>query len=243
MSHWSEFYESRYASKQTGGLQRSVAFRNGEYARIDATLRELRPVDATTKVLDVGAGYATYLADADVTALDISASALEHSPRSRTVVGTADAIPFGDAMFDVVVCSQVLEHVPNWAKALTDMVRVLRPGGLLFVAVPNRYALMKRRYHELERLIDKSGHIHEFRESQLVFGLLERGLERIGSQGACYNLFWLGARLERSKFAGVAVRLMDRIPSQAIGRALISESRRRRHRLDGLSMEVWGFRP
>jgi SAM-dependent methyltransferase len=200
-------------------------------------------MDAATQVLDVGSGYATYLSDTDVTALDISAAALKNSPRARTVVGSADALPFDDRSFDVVVCSQVLEHVPDWSTAISEMVRVLRPGGLLFLAVPNRYALMKRRYHELERLIDHSGHIHEFREAQLVFALLERGLERIGSQGACYDLFWLGARLERSRLARFAVPIMDRLPPRVLGHALARESRRRRHRLNGLSLELWGFLP
>jgi ubiquinone/menaquinone biosynthesis C-methylase UbiE len=46
---------------------------------------------------------------------------------------TADstALPFEDASFDVVATAKMTHHIPNWQDALTEMLRVLKPGGYL----------------------------------------------------------------------------------------------------------------
>ncbi|MEX1173871.1 MAG: methyltransferase domain-containing protein [Chloroflexota bacterium] len=46
------------------------------------------------------------------------------------------AIPYPEASFDLVICSHVLEHVPNDRAAILEMRRVLRPGGLALIIVP-----------------------------------------------------------------------------------------------------------
>ena len=50
--------------------------------------------------------------------------------------GAADSIPAGDSSFDVVLCTQVLEHVPQPRDALQEFRRVLRSGGSLIATVP-----------------------------------------------------------------------------------------------------------
>ncbi len=52
-------------------------------------------------------------------------------------IGTAEAIPFPDHYFDMVTCQTVLVHVKDTAIALNEMLRVLKPGGLIAVAEPN----------------------------------------------------------------------------------------------------------
>ncbi|MFQ6183662.1 class I SAM-dependent methyltransferase [Sinorhizobium meliloti] len=47
------------------------------------------------------------------------------------------AIPFGDEKFDRVICSHVLEHVPDDRKGMSEMFRVLKPGGIAYVMVPS----------------------------------------------------------------------------------------------------------
>lgn len=46
-------------------------------------------------------------------------------------------LPFADNSFDYVYCSHVLEHVPDDSRALTELRRILRPGGIALVCVPH----------------------------------------------------------------------------------------------------------
>src|SRR5947209_5469031 len=56
--------------------------------------------------------------------------------RARCVGGDATAMPFDDGSFDRVIAAEVLEHVPADQRALAEIARVLRPGGMLAVTVP-----------------------------------------------------------------------------------------------------------
>jgi ubiquinone/menaquinone biosynthesis C-methylase UbiE len=55
----------------------------------------------------------------------------------RFEVGAAEALPFSDDSFDLVTCQTVLIHLPDPVRALAEMRRVLKPGGLLAVIEPN----------------------------------------------------------------------------------------------------------
>lgn len=54
--------------------------------------------------------------------------------------GCVEEIPFPDRSFDMVTCQTLLIHVPHVKNALEEMLRVLKPGGLLVVVEPNNYA-------------------------------------------------------------------------------------------------------
>ena len=56
--------------------------------------------------------------------------------RASAVCGDALGLPFPDASFDRVIAAEVLEHVGPDRSAMTELARVLRPGGILAVTVP-----------------------------------------------------------------------------------------------------------
>jgi methionine biosynthesis protein MetW len=97
-------------------------------------------------VLDLGCGDGTghgvWIAErvGSYRGADVSGSAIE-SARARgleaVVVEEAHRLPFGDGAFDVVVMSEVLEHLFAPQDALLEVRRVLRSGGLLIASVPN----------------------------------------------------------------------------------------------------------
>ena len=77
--------------------------------------------------------------DAEVVGLDFSAEAIEiakrNVPRAEFQQGDAQVLPFDDRSFDAVVCGYGVIHVPEPEKALSEMHRVLRPGGRLATSV------------------------------------------------------------------------------------------------------------
>jgi SAM-dependent methyltransferase len=74
------------------------------------------------------------------------------------------ALPFGDAVFDTVLCNEVLEHVPEPSRLLAEIAHVLRPGGVLLLTTPQTWGLHLEPYdfyrytkHGLCYLAEKSG--------------------------------------------------------------------------------------
>ncbi len=91
------------------------------------------------RMLDVAPDYGLYLwlqhqAQLDYTATDIDVSRYAHINGMRGADITA--LPFEDGTFDVILCSHVLEHVPDDAAAMAELYRVLRPGGHALLIAP-----------------------------------------------------------------------------------------------------------
>jgi SAM-dependent methyltransferase len=156
------------------------------------------PVGPGDRVLDMGCGggrhaFALYRRGADVVALDMDAAELKdvsamfgamaaegEVPEGATATalrGTAYGLPFADASFDRIIAAEVLEHLPDDRRAMGELFRVLKPGGLLAVTVPRWgpelvcWALSSA-YHEVE-----GGHVRIYRGSELVRRLAATGLE------------------------------------------------------------------
>jgi SAM-dependent methyltransferase len=117
---------------------------------------------AGLRVLDVGCGdrrYDTLLSSAaEIVGFDVPGN-----PRAD-VHGFIDAIPVEDASFDVVLCLQVLEHVPEPAAAVRELRRVVRPGGRVLASThgvypyhPNPEDLWRWTHAGLERLFRENG--------------------------------------------------------------------------------------
>ncbi len=97
---------------------------------------ELRLATCSGRVLDVGCGMQPYrcLIGPDVTEyVGLDRPGPLTSP---THVGSAESLPFDDGCFDVVLATQVYEHLPQPELAITEAVRVLAPGGRLIFTVP-----------------------------------------------------------------------------------------------------------
>ena len=119
-------------------------------------------------VLDAGCGtgYGTAeLADAaSVIATDISEKALAYAganfsrPGVHFVNAPCEALPFGEATFDLIAAFEVIEHLERWQDLLTEARRVLKSAGVLLVSTPN-----KAYYAEMRAKVGPNPfHCHEF---------------------------------------------------------------------------------
>jgi SAM-dependent methyltransferase len=75
-----------------------------------------------------------------VTKANETATSIGIDHRCRYVQGVAESLAFDDESFDLVTCQTLLIHVADVHAVIGEMVRVLRPGGLLLVAEPNNLA-------------------------------------------------------------------------------------------------------
>lgn len=150
-----------------------------------------------TRFIDVGAGagrhsYEALRRGADVIAFDLDAQELkgveemfgalevagEVPPTGTGSVqpGTILDMPYEDGSFDVVLASEILEHVPEDDQAISELVRILRPGGVLAVTVPRWLPervcwALSDEYHANE-----GGHIRIYRADELRAKVRDAGM-------------------------------------------------------------------
>jgi dolichol-phosphate mannosyltransferase len=92
------------------------------------------------RTLDVGCGSSVILQSLnDAVGLDVLANKLRYMRRYGVPLlrASVTALPVRSTSFDCVVCSQVIEHIPADPAILTELTRVLRPGGLLVLGTPD----------------------------------------------------------------------------------------------------------
>ena len=114
--------------------------------------RLLRRHAVPGRFLDVGTGTGLilrHLPPASV-GLDINprnmGKAKRYAPQSEVMQGDAEALPLQSNAFSTVLCTEVLEHLPNPEQAVAEIERVLVPGGVLIGSVPSQSPIWKLRF-------------------------------------------------------------------------------------------------
>ena len=145
------------------------------------------PLDSGDVVLDLGCGEGRHVISAYVEAdvhsigVDLSLQDLKttrdkftdfedaENPAKSFGLSSANALelPFADNTFDKIICSEVLEHIPDYRGALREIERVLKPGGLFSASVPRRWPekicwALSDAYYQVP-----GGHLRIFRSNEL----------------------------------------------------------------------------
>ncbi len=216
------------------------------------------------RLLDLGCGFGRHAFEAarrgaQVVALDAGADEVaqvravlggmveagELAPeqvRAGGVRADALALPFGDASFDRIVASEVLEHIVDDRLAMFELSRVLRPGGTMAVTVPRCGPevvnwFLSDAYHEVE-----GGHIRIYRRGELVRRVAAAGLRPTAkhhAHGLHAPYWWLRCLVGPANDANRAVaafhrflvwdiekrpwltRALERVLSPLIGKSLV----------------------
>lgn len=172
----------------------------------------LRPGD---RVLDVGTGFGRHAFEvarrgARVVALDFAPDEVLQTRATLGAMvadgeitldqvtgvlrGDATSLPFADGAFDAVITSEVLEHIQDDVSAITEMVRVLRPGGSFAATVPSWLPetinwKLSDQYHAPH---SPGGHVRIYTATELKAKLRAAGLELTGSHRAhaLHSPYW-----------------------------------------------------
>jgi 2-polyprenyl-3-methyl-5-hydroxy-6-metoxy-1,4-benzoquinol methylase len=121
------------------------------------------------KILDVGVGMGRLLKDyreLDKYGMDISTSYINYAQESNIncCISLVEDMPYKNDFFDIVTCTDVLEHVLDLYSAVKNILRVLKPGGILIVRVPYREDLT---WYLSEDCPYEYAHVRSFDENNL----------------------------------------------------------------------------
>jgi ubiquinone/menaquinone biosynthesis C-methylase UbiE len=173
------------------------------------------PVRPGQRVLDLGCGagrhaFEVYRRGGQVVAFDLDTAELSGvrgmigamraageagaGAGAGTVSGDGTRMPFGDGVFDRVIAAEVLEHVLDDQRAMNELARVLRPGGLAAITVPSWLPervcwALSQEYHQVP-----GGHVRIYTRVELEAKLARAGL-RVGGHHYAHGLhapyWWL----------------------------------------------------
>jgi SAM-dependent methyltransferase len=143
-----------------------------------------------------------------VTEIDVSyesCARLKQDSRQKFVAASLTAVPLADETVDLILCSEVLEHIVDDGRALDELKRVLAPGGWLLISVPTPPA------------VDDPAHVREgYTRDELSGMLAARGLEVIETRFCMRYMFRLvlnvwrrHERMRRGMICSLAI--LDRI--------------------------------
>jgi dolichol-phosphate mannosyltransferase len=151
------------------------------------------------RVLDVGCGSSRIIGAGRLVGLDIVLAKLRYARRygNPLVHGSIFALPFKDASFDCVICSEVIEHVPADQRVFSELERVLEPGGRLILGTPDydrwRWRALEWLYGRLAPGGYADEHITHYSRANLAAYLVSRGflIDAVGYVGGSEMIFGL----------------------------------------------------
>jgi SAM-dependent methyltransferase len=126
------------------------------------------------RLLDLGAGagsFSTARPDLFIVRVDLEPPSGRLPGSGAYVAADGARLPFAAQSFDLIVSNHSLEHFTLLEETVREIGRVLRPRGLLFIAVPDATTLTDRIYRWMAR---GGGHVNPFRAPKEVIALVER---------------------------------------------------------------------
>jgi ubiquinone/menaquinone biosynthesis C-methylase UbiE len=179
------------------------------FQSIDPALLDIGPGD---RVIDLGCGTGRHVLElckspGEILGADLSRHDLrvgrylieimrregDVKARVHWLQTAGERLPFVDAAFDRVICTETLEHVDDDGVLARELVRVLKPGGILAVSVPDEYS--EKVFWRLSKnyRTHAGGHVRIYERSRIVSLMRESGLEpyAVRYRHSLETLYWL----------------------------------------------------
>ena len=166
----------------------------------------LNGLEARGRVLDLGSGTGSF--DPQAYAFrTIRLDAAAHPGLSPLVRGDAEAMPFARGAFHAVIANHCFEHFRDVDAALTEVGRVLRPDGALYVSVPDAGTFCDRLY----RWLNPGDHIQRFTSAGQLAARVEKatGLRHRATRELFTSFSFLNARNRRGRAPGKLLLLAN----------------------------------
>ncbi|MEW6508095.1 MAG: class I SAM-dependent methyltransferase [Bacteroidota bacterium] len=195
-------------------------FSRQEYQRRYQTMFNLHEIKKNENILEVGSGGShalEFIKSSKYYPLDISTHNLKKMKNiySRVffpVSGNVYNLPFEADSFDLIILSEVLEHLDNPEKALRQIYRVLKKNGSFVISVPYKEVLSYQICIHCNQITPTNAHLHSFDEDNLESLLNEIGfniIKRTKCLNKISNRLYVNILLKRLPFK--CWRLIDRL--------------------------------
>ena len=162
------------------------------FVRLNRVSRLLPPDCHRPKMLDVGCSLGTTIEAGnglgwDACGVDVSTDAIDYCRNRALRCATSDGVdlPYPDETFDVLTAWHVVEHVSDVARTLTEWRRVVKPGGLLVMEMPDTTCLKVRVWGKRYTRYWSGEHVYAFQRANF-----EPFVRRAGLEVVAYP--WLG---------------------------------------------------
>jgi ubiquinone/menaquinone biosynthesis C-methylase UbiE len=147
----------------------------GSKARAKLIEKEMEKLNKNKSFLEVGCAQGYYLAKAlektnNVFGIDITKDFIELAKKTgaNAKIASGEKLPCKKEKFDFGLCTETLEHIPNWKKAVKEIKRVLKKNGKVIITIPlEKKSLFWRTFSLIHPPEKTRGHINLFSSEQI----------------------------------------------------------------------------
>lgn len=188
-----EIHEDVPADHYDQGIKNNLLQRIWHARRFSQILKIVKPVNGA--VLDVGCHSGTFtqkllsrVGTTKIYGVDISASAIllakKRIPFGEFKIADGASLPYEDNFFEAVFCLEMLEHVDDPIKVLSEIYRVLKKGGYAIILVPTDNSMFKFIWFfwTLYFPVWRHAHVQSFKNNELEKILREINFKKIDSK-------------------------------------------------------------
>ncbi len=181
-----------------------------DYKRLDEIVAEFAPYRQANRLLEIGFGAGSFLHAAqragwNAAGIEVSKTAADHGRTEglNTFCGDLADAHYENETFDVVIASELLEHVPDPQLTIREIARIVRPGGLFWATTPNAKGMSARLLGVEWSVVSPPEHLHLFSEQGLKGLLIRAGFGSCDVRTEGLNPFELLGKLRPHKDNGL----------------------------------------